>query len=118
MSCQQPFGRSNRCFLEIALSCFMLIVRSTQKCVLTGTDCDATVDPTCHPTLAEGDQINPQIYEYDPGESVCPQYDGKLSCCNKFVMKAMKDNYGLLDATMGDPSNGCSICATNMKRFW
>ena len=96
----------------------MLIVRSTQKCVLTGTDCDATVDPTCHPTLAQGDQINPQIYEYDPGESVCPQYDGKLSCCNKFVMKAMKDNYGLLDATMGDPSNGCSICATNMKRFW
>ena len=109
--------RLTLCLTKCILATF-IIGTSLQKCVLYGEDCDASTDPNCAPRLAVGDEIEPQINEYEPGDNVCPDYEGKKNCCNKFSMRAMKNNYGLLDQTLGDPSNGCGICATNLKRFW
>ena len=96
----------------------ILVTNTTQKCVKTASGCDLTSDPTCSPIVAVGDDTIPKIFTYAPGESVCPDYDGKLSCCNNNVMADLRANYGLIDQELGDPSNGCGICGTNMKRFW
>ena len=88
------------------------------SCVKIGLDCDPTTDPLCAPKIAEGDETIPQIFTYTTGPSVCPDYDGKPSCCNEFVMQQLRNNYPLIDQELGDPSTGCGICATNMKRFW
>ena len=95
-----------------------IFLQSHQKCIKTADCSNPSEDPTCSPRLAKGDEQTPKIFKYDEGISVCPNYDGKLSCCNPATMKQLHDNYALIDSLLGDPSVGCGICATNMKRFW
>lgn len=76
-------------------------------------DCDIT-KPDCGPSPANFTQ--PQILLGN--KVICPEYYGKLACCNQDQNVLMKNNFDSLDSVFGSQYGGCDVCAVNLKRFW
>jgi len=82
----------------------------TNNCIGTGADC------VPYEVTTPGDKTP---FDADPSISeACPDFVGKKVCCNKDVIGSMLSKWNLMDEAMGSPGTGCSICATNLKRFY
>jgi Niemann-Pick C1 N terminus len=93
---------------------------SLQYCVLR-SNCTSE-DPDCYPYIlnqSDPDDIAPQKWEFpDDLKGVCPEYEDIANCCNSNTMDITKSKLVQVDIGFGNPANGCSICANNMKRFF
>ena len=90
-------------------------------CIFRGLDCEAGT-PGCIPeirNLNDPEDIKPQVYDIPEDlKGICPDYDNKSTCCNRFTMVTLKVNLQKLDLTFGNNQTGCSLCAANLKRFY
>lgn len=80
-----------------------------QDCRNTPWDCDT-------PYKLDNPQ-DPEVFKWSE-KPACPEFEGKLSCCNDAQNSAMLFKYSLIDATFGNPAGGCDACASNIKRLW
>lgn len=101
------------------LTILIILTTTSQWCVYKSDGCDTDTDPHCHPIkLVTEEEKQPKVTHFDEYTLACPDWQGKESCCNQETMNNLYDKFTLIDAQLGNPSNGCSICAANMKRFW
>jgi hypothetical protein len=103
--------------LLFVLICLSVLLGPTNQGCKISNNCVGT-GPDCVPYEVT-DPKEKIPYDADPtiGEA-CPDFVGKKVCCNNFVIGSMLSKWNLLDEAMGSPGTGCSICATNLKRFY
>lgn len=109
-----------RFFLQL-LAIISVFRGAYEFCIFRGTDCEAGT-PGCIPSirnLNDPDDIKPEVFDLPEDlRGICPNYDGKPSCCNQFTMFTLKVNLQKVDLTFGNNQTGCSLCAANLKRFY
>lgn len=98
-----------------------LVSLSLQYCVLQGTYCPEGKED-CLPAALDWkdpEVTKPNITDLPPELlGVCPDFDGKPSCCNKYTTQTLKTNLLKVDLVFGNNQTGCSICSANIRRFW
>lgn len=74
------------------------------------------------PVIVTREQVKPVLYDDSLVETkdpiICPNYKGKMVCCTNYSIKALYDNFTLIDMSFGATGDGCINCGINLKKFW
>jgi hypothetical protein len=97
---------------KIIFICAYFAIEIKSKCRMK-QECDPQTG-TCKPVPA--DDLEPQILEGP--DVVCPDYLGKMACCDNSQNIQLKSNFNDLQTIFGTAVGGCDICVVGLKRLW
>lgn len=96
----------------------LIVSYSSQKCKFTQTCSVGANEEKCWPTPVVAPNDEAKINENPILAQLCPDLVGKPVCCSDFQLTDLLNKFGLLDQALGSSGTGCSICASNLKRFY